>query len=50
MKSAGAPAIMGAMLGDDERGWLRQVEHLAGGVAGAHGGRYADPQAVQAGG
>ena len=31
---------MCAMLGDDERGWLRQVEHLAGAVAGAHGGRH----------
>jgi hypothetical protein len=25
------PAVMGAMPGDDQRGWLVQVEHLAGG-------------------
>jgi hypothetical protein len=31
---------MGAMLGDDERRRLRQVEHLARAVAGAHGERY----------
>jgi hypothetical protein len=41
---------MDAMLGNDERGWLRQVEHLAGAVAGAHGGITAAPQALQAGG
>ena len=34
---------MGAMLGDDQRGWLGQVEHLAGAVAGAHGRRYRQP-------
>src|SRR6516165_1381853 len=34
---------MDAMLGNDERGWLRQVEHLAGAVAGAHGGRHRRP-------
>ena len=31
------------MLGDDQRGWLGQVEHLAGAVAGAHGRRYRQP-------
>jgi hypothetical protein len=31
---------MGAMLGDDESSRLRQVEHLAGAVAGTHGGRH----------
>ena len=41
--AAGTQAIMGAMLGDDERGWLRQVEYLAGAVAGAHGGRHRRP-------
>jgi hypothetical protein len=37
---------MGAMLGDDERGWLRQVEHLAG--CGRRSGVTAAPQAVRA--
>src|SRR5215472_17273999 len=34
---------MGAMLGDDQRGWLGKVEHLAGAVSGAHGRRYRQP-------
>jgi hypothetical protein len=38
--AGGAAAVMGAMLGDDERRRLRQVEHLARAVAGAHGERY----------
>jgi hypothetical protein len=34
--AAGAPAVMGAMFGDEERRRLGQVEDLAGAVAGGH--------------
>jgi hypothetical protein len=38
--AAGAPAIVRAMLGDNERARFRQVEHLPGAVADAHDGRH----------
>jgi len=37
--ATGAHAVMGAMLGDDERSRLGQVKHLASVVAATHGGR-----------
>ena len=39
---------MGAMFGDQERPWLRQVEHLAGAVAVAMAAVSAAPQLAQA--